>query len=80
MHQELSKDGENHNLGDARGIPLNQSFSRFAHVYFCFSSNIRFSHKLRASVSYFLYVKFHFVHVAKRNWDWDVEVDLKEYI
>jgi hypothetical protein len=36
MHQELSKDGENHKLENSRGTPLNQSFSRFAHVYSMF--------------------------------------------
>ena len=32
MHHELSKDGENHNLGDVENITTGPTHSRFAHV------------------------------------------------
>ena len=32
MHQELSKDGESHKLGDVENIPTEPTYSRFAHV------------------------------------------------
>ena len=32
MHHELSKDGENHKLGDVENIPTEATYSRFAHV------------------------------------------------
>ena len=32
MHHELSKDGENHKLGDVENIPTEPTYSRFAYV------------------------------------------------
>ena len=32
MHHELSKDGENHKLGDVENIPTEPTYSRFEHV------------------------------------------------
>ena len=37
MHHELSKDGENHKLGDVENIPLNQHTLGFHTSNFCFS-------------------------------------------
>jgi hypothetical protein len=65
MHQVLSRDDETISLG----MPEAPYWTNHSHGLYtstlCFPSNMRFSDKLGASASYFLYVKFHFVHVAK---------------
>ena len=42
MHHELSKDGENHKLGDVKNIPTEPKHSRFAHSNSCFSINTHY--------------------------------------
>ena len=60
MHQELSKDGKDHKLGDVKTTPLDLHTLGLHTSNFCFSDRNTLSHKLGASFCLFRF-DFYFV-------------------
>ena len=55
MHQELSKDGEDHKLGDVKTTPLDQHTLGLHTSNFCFSINALYRINLERLFIYFLF-------------------------
>ena len=56
MHQELSKDGENHKLGDVENTPLDQQTLGLHTSNFCFSINALYRINLERLLFAFYFV------------------------